>query len=399
MNTGLAMRTSFLLLAGVLFAGACPAGAAAPRHDISYLWDKDMQQVYAYRQQVASVLGPEVGQRLEVVQKPGLYGLIYDLPGSARDAVRIVRRHNDLLASRGLRPAGLMPARDWRVHSLSDTVPTRGARSDARSSSGESLAATDVEAAVARYIKTLRRQGRLASDERTAWSVYDFTTGEKLVTINEDTSFQAASLVKPFLALAFFHQADAGRLHYGRKSRRHMERMIQHSNNSSTNWVMRQVGGPRSVQRILKKHYGGMLQGVRIVEYIPASGRAYRNKASAHDYSRFLYALWKESLPMAGEIKRLMGLPGRDRLATGADEVPVGTKVYNKTGSTAHLCGDMGILVVPGRDGKRYAYTLIGIIEKRSRARNYTAWIQSRGDVIRGVSDIVYQSISQRHDA
>ena len=58
----------------------------------------------------------------------------------------------------------------------------------------------NLEAAVEDYIKRLRRQGKLAPDERTGWSVYDFTTGEKLVTINEDQQFQAASLVKPFIS-------------------------------------------------------------------------------------------------------------------------------------------------------------------------------------------------------
>ena len=58
----------------------------------------------------------------------------------------------------------------------------------------------------------------------------------------------------------------------------------------------------------------------------------------------------------------------------------------------------MGILNVRGRDGKRYPYTLIGIIEKQQRARNYTTWIRSRSDVIRNVSSIVYQGIAQHHD-
>jgi beta-lactamase class A len=256
----------------------------------------------------------------------------------------------------------------------------------------------DVGAAVEDYIKRLRRQGKLASDERTGWSVYDFTTGEKLVTINEDVQFQAASLVKPFIAAAFFHKVEQGELVYGSKSRRHMERMIQRSDNNSTNWVTRQVGGPQAVERILKRQYPGVFQETRLVEYIPADGRTYRNKASIHDYSRFLHAVWTEEIAGAGEIKRLMSLPGSDRIYTGTREIPKGTEVYNKTGSTARVCGDMGILNVQGRDGKRYPYTLIGIIEKQQSARNYRTWIRSRSNVIRNVSNIVYQGIAQHHD-
>ena len=161
---------------------------------------------------------------------------------------------------------------------------------------------------------------------------------------------------------------------------------------------MRRVGGPATVERILKRNYPGIFKDTRIVEYIPAGGRTYRNKASAHDYSRFLYSLWKGRFPHAGEIKRLMALPGTDRILTGVADIPRGTEVYNKTGSTSRLCGDMGILIVEGQDGKRYPYTLIGIIEKRAAAKNYTAWIRSRGDVIRSVSQIVYKGIAQQHE-
>jgi beta-lactamase class A len=247
------------------------------------------------------------------------------------------------------------------------------------------------------YIKDLRRKGQISKDERTGWSVYDFTTGEKLVTINEETQFQAASLIKPFIAAAFFHRVKKKELIYGPRSRRHMKRMIHYSNNPSTNWVMRQVGGPRAVQQILEQHYPGIFRATSIVEYIPAGGKTYRNKASARDYSRFLYALWKGKIVGTREIKRLMSLPGADRIYTGVESVPIGTRVLNKTGSTARLCADMGILSVQGPGGKRYPYTLIGIIEKQEKASNYNAWIRSRAEVIRDVSDIVYEGIARRH--
>jgi beta-lactamase class A len=159
------------------------------------------------------------------------------------------------------------------------------------------------------------------------------------------------------------------------------------------------VGGPAAVERILKKHYPKIFRDTHLVEYIPANGRTYRNKASVHDYSRFLYAVWKDTIAGAGEIKRLMSMTSTDRIYSGAREVPKGTKVYNKTGSTARVCGDMGILSVKGRDGKRYPYTVIGVIEKQQSASNYTTWIRSRSDIIRNVSNIVYKGIAQHHAA
>jgi beta-lactamase class A len=256
----------------------------------------------------------------------------------------------------------------------------------------------DLQVAVEDYISRLRREGKIKADERIGWSVYDFTAGEKLVSINEDEQFHAASMVKLFIAAAFFCKVEKGELIYGNKSRRHMELAIQHSNNAATNWMLRKIGGPKAAERILKRKYPRIFQDTRIVEYIPRGGRTYRNKASPHDYSRFLYAVWKEDIFGAREIKRLMALPGPNRILTGVESIPVNTRVYNKTGSTAHVCGDVGILIAKGPDGKRYPYTIIGIIEKEQRARDYTTWIRSRGTVIRNVSGIIYHGIANSYD-
>ncbi len=391
----------------VTLAGLCTvplATAATDRYDVSYLWHRDVDSVRDYRDRVARVLGPGVSKDLKVVAKARLYGLIYDRRGDNAKADRLARTHTRLLRSRGLEAAAPVRSRNWKF--VGDdktrrvsTVPTatKNVPRSRMSSAERAREIRDIGAAVEDYIKRLRRQGKLAADERTGWSVYDFTTGEKLVTINEDVQFQAASLVKPFIAAAFFHKVETGGLIYGPRSRRHMEKMIQRSDNASTNWVMRQLGGPQKVERILKRRYPKIFQDTRFVEFIPANGRSYRNKASVHDYSRFLYAVWKDGITGSREIKRLMSMPGSDRIYTGAKEVPKGTRVYNKTGSTARVCGDMGILSVKGRDGKRYPYTIIGIIEKQQRSENYTAWIRARSDVIRNVSSIVYKGIARHH--
>jgi len=248
------------------------------------------------------------------------------------------------------------------------------------------------------YVKSLRAKGGLRSDERTAWIVYDFTAGREVANINGSTMLQAASMIKPYLALAFFHEVEAGRLSYSATAKRHMELMIQKSNNESTNWVMRQTGGPAPTEAILKRNYPALSQQIRIVEYIPEGGKTYRNQGSASDYGRFLHELWYRRLPQSDEMLRVMGLPGNDRLYTKVKSVPTGTQVYNKTGSTAMCCGDMGILVAKGRDGKSYPYAVIGIIESgRRNNSNYSAWISSRADVIRGVSNVVYLEMKKRY--
>jgi beta-lactamase class A len=256
---------------------------------------------------------------------------------------------------------------------------------------------SELEGQIEQYIKSLRGRGVIRGDERTAWLVYDFTTGRKLVGINENTTLQAASMIKPYLALAFFHQVKAGKLLYGPRSKRNLELMIQKSNNEATNWVMRQTGGPTATLALLKRHYPSLCQRISLVEYIPKNGRTYRNQGSAGDYSRFLNALWKGQLPHSKEILRLMALPGNDRLYTKAKRIPVGTQVFNKTGSTAMCCGDMGILVAKGKDGRSYPYVVIGIIESRRRNTAYGTWITRRANVIREVSNLTFLSMKKRH--
>ncbi|MFQ5643389.1 MAG: serine hydrolase [Thiogranum sp.] len=393
----------FIALAGLLSLSL--ATAAADRYDVSYLWHRDVDSVLDYRDRVARVLGPDVSKKLKVVAKARLFGLIYDRRSDSARAGKLARAHTRLLRSRGLEAAAPVRSRNWQfvkgdsARPAASTKTPKQAVSRSRMSSAErAREIRDIGAAVEDYIKRLRREGKIAADERTGWSVFDFTTGEKLVTINEDTQFQAASLVKPFIAAAFLQKVKDGDLIYGPKSRRHMEKMIHHSNNASTNWVMRQMGGPQKVERILKRRYPKIFRDTRLVEFIPANGRSYRNKASVHDYSRFLYAVWKDGITGSREIKRLMSMPGSDRIYTGAREIPKGTRVYNKTGSTARVCGDMGILSVKGPGGKRYPYTIIGIIEKQQRSENYTAWIRARSDVIRNVSNIVYKGIARHHN-
>jgi beta-lactamase class A len=379
--------------------GLAESAFCAQHYDVSYLWHSDRTQVLKYRDKVAHVLGPAVAKKLLVVKSGGLYGLIYRRGGDSAGASRVAAVHTRLLRKKGLEAAAPVRSKNWNAE-----VADLG-RKASETSTGLNTTTNygapqlkDLEHAIEAHIKQLRQQGSIASDERTGWSVYDFTTGRKLVTINEDLQFEAASLIKPFLATAFFDQVKRGKLVYDARARRHLERMIQHSSNRAANWVMRRIGGPKAAQRILKRHYPGIFRQTRIVEYIPANGRTYRNKASAHDYSRFLYALWSGDLPRSSEIKRLMALPGPDRIYMGVSEIPGGTKVYNKTGSTARLCGDMGILSVRGKDGKRYPYTVIGIIEKRRRAANYPRWIHSRGAVIRDISSLVYERLAQHHN-
>ena len=247
------------------------------------------------------------------------------------------------------------------------------------------------------FLQDQKKKGRIQQQERTAWVVYDLTNNNYLLSINSNRSFQAASMIKPFVALAFFHQVEKGKLGYTPQHRRMMEAMIQQSNNEATNWFIRQIGGPARCEAILKREYKQVFKQVKVTEYIPPGGRTYRNSAQPSEYIQFLRALWNNQLPSSKEMLRLMSLPGRDRIFYGTD-VPNGTLVYNKTGTTAHLCGDMGILAPRDKNGERIPYAIVGIVERPSTPADYKQWMHTSGEVIRDFSTLVYEEMKRKHN-
>ncbi|MDO8804878.1 MAG: serine hydrolase [Elusimicrobiota bacterium] len=376
------LRVRILRFAAIFVFAASSASAQGLAYDIAYLWRPDLAGVAAYKAKVSDIMGPDVARHLRVVRAGGKYGLVYLRNGGRDSAVATAKVHTRFLAAHGLKPAVPVRTQDWGF---------------SQSESRPDPVAPPLESKIDTYVKYLRRRGLIKSDERTAWSVYDLTDDTKLAGINEDMPMQAASLIKPFIALAYFHEAASGRRKYTEAARNRMEDMIRDSDNAAANRFMRLLGGPAAVQRLLSRNYGEILQDLHLVEYIPPNGRTYRNKASVHDYSRFLYSLWSGALPGSAEIKRVMNLPKRTRLCTGVPGVPPGTEVYSKTGTTSRLCADIGILVAHRADGKRYPYIVIGVIQKGRSANSYYDWMQDRGDVIRHVSDLVYEEISSRH--
>jgi len=388
---GLRLARRFLRLAAISCFAVSSAAAREPAYDIAYVWHPDQAGVATYKAKVSDILGPDVARRLRVVRAGGEYGLVYLRNGARGSAAATAKVHTRFLTARGLNPAVPVRAQDWA--SSKTAVPAVGVRAAPPAAEEASSLESDVE----NYIRGLRRRGLVRGNERSAWLVYDIKADKKLVSINEDMPLEAASLIKPFIALAYLHAVEAGRKPYNGEVRGRMERMIQGSDNPAANWMLRRLGGPKAVQGFLKREYGGIFRNTSIVEYIPAGGRAYRNKASARDYSRFLYALWNGGFPGSAELKRLMNLPNPDRLYTSAPGVPAGTGVYDKTGTTSHLCGNMGILVSRRADGESFPYIIVGLIQKERATRSYFSWMRSRGDIIRRVSEMAYEEIAGRY--
>jgi len=394
-------------------------------YNVSYGQGPNLAALTEQYQTIYRQLGAEVGKDLFIEKNgEGKYTLVYRRQADKRSTMEVARYHAKLLAKTGI-PASITREENNEVvfgesslldheEKITDASPaplpaladTKKAPAESvplltgskKKSGAETAAAnSNLEKELEEYIKGLRGKGLVAKDEKTGWLVIDLTRGETIVEINVDSPYQAASMIKPLVALAYFHRLKEGKLTYTPTARRKMEAMIQYSDNEATNWVIKQIGGPKAAQNILRKHYGHLLRETSLVEYIPAGGRTYRNKASAKDYGRFLVALWRKQLPHDQEIRRLMSLPGRDRLYSGT-QIPQGTLVYNKTGTTAHLCGDMGILAPRAQNGRRYPYVVVGIIEKQSRAGNYGRWKMERGNVIRKISSMIYQAMKANYN-
>ena len=160
----------------------------------------------------------------------------------------------------------------------------------------------------------------------------------------------AASLIKNFVMLAYFHEVKYGRQAHTATNKGHLKAMIQWSSNPSTNYFIRLLGGPARVDRILKTNYSYFNQ-TRIVEYIPPSGRTYKNMTSARDLGTFFLRLWQGRLPHSEKMKWYFKLKNGDYIYKKT-YIPSSVTVYNKTGTVYGLVGDGGILVFARSEGR-----------------------------------------------
>jgi len=242
-------------------------------------------------------------------------------------------------------------------------------------------------------ISEIRSRGvSLTPSESTSWMVYDLSDRKELASINADTPRAFASMVKPFVAVAFFHEVNAGRLTYGPESKAKLEAMLRHSDNAATNWFIDKIGGAEKVERILKANYPEFTSSLDIVQKIPGGGSEYLNTCSARDCARLLVSLRDKKCAGAEEIHRVMNLSSNDRLVDGTGgRLPDNTNVMHKTGSTAKFIGDMGILSFKGTDGKPHDVIVVGMVSRETRDPNYKQFMRRAGNVIREVSVETYR--------
>lgn len=279
--------------------------------------------------------------------------------------------------------------------SLAFCVPTFGV------SASKGTIDSPLEASFESYIKNRRSRHLLATTDRTSFVVYDISKNKKIVSINEDRQMMAASLIKNFVMLAYFHEVRYGRQAHTATNKGHLRAMIQLSSNPSTNYFIRLLGGPARVQRILKANYPYFRQ-TRIVEYIPAGGRTYRNMTSARDVSTFFIKLWQDRLPHSQKMKWYFKLRNGDYIFKKT-YIPASVTVYNKTGTVYGLVGDGGILVFSDPRGVRRPYVFVGFMEDRTktnrnnRRQSFADWKNRRAYIMRRLSERAYKYIYENH--
>lgn len=331
----------------------------------------------------------------------GCFGPIQNGEVGLIESMEPIRQHNPLLCQANLTRQRGSEAMDLLQDRGRVPQNPSGKTAVKKSQSTDLSVDSPLEAGIDRYIKSNRFRRRLASTDRTSFVVYDISKGKKVVSINEDQPMMAASLIKNFVMLVYFHEVRQGRLHHTNQNRRQLKNMIQRSYNTSTNYFIRLLGGPDRVNQLLKWNYP-YFEHTRIVEYIPNGGRTYRNMTSAHDMNRFYNQLWLGRLPHSPKMKHYLRLPKGDRLYDKTC-IPRGVHVYNKTGTVYGMVGDSGILVITDPKGKKRAYILTGIIEDRTkinlrnRFQSFGSWVSRRTEILRSVSEGVYEYIYERH--
>jgi len=241
--------------------------------------------------------------------------------------------------------------------------------------------------------------GFIEGNENIAIAIYDLNTDKLLAHYNANVRMLSASMIKIPIAIAFFDQVSRGKLKYDDKAKSFMDSMITHSKNHEANYLMSCVGGPKETTRLLRKNYPQIFDSIKIVEYIPEErrieGQSYKNSATAIEYVRMLRELWNDNIPYSDEIKRLMQQTTGNRIR--GKGIPSLVTIYNKTGSTAKTCGDIGIISGNDNYGETRSYIFVGIVNKSVRTNHYDSWIVKRGDLLRDISSVVYAEMRSRY--
>lgn len=193
----------------------------------------------------------------------------------------------------------------------------------------------------------------------------DLTTGET-VSIRGDRHYPMASTVKVAVAATYLSYVEKGDRSLddtisGVSAASLMKRMLVHSDNHATDLLIRNLGGPDTVQKWLDWH---KVDGVRIDRTIAQLLRDKRDLYDRRDsatplaFVDFLKRLDQGELLKPSSRSYLLNLmaqcqTGRNRMKW---LLPEGTRVEHKTGTLNGLSDDVGFITLP--NGHRVAIAI-----------------------------------------
>jgi len=230
------------------------------------------------------------------------------------------------------------------------------------------IVASPVGAEAPMHLRSLEQQ--LSSIEASnpgnvGIAALDLSTGD-MVAVRGDEAFPMASTVKVAIAAEYLSQVENGRRTLdtvigGKPARKLLEEMIIHSNNLSTDIILRDLGGPAKVQRWLSdNNVSGLRIDRNIAQLLAARRDLYdrRDSSTPKAMVKLLQRIDSGTLIKPTGRNYLLSLMARCQ--TGKNRMrallPFGTPVEHKTGTLDGLTTDVGFITLP--DGRRLAVAL-----------------------------------------
>ena len=270
-----------------------------------------------------------------------------------------------------------------------------------------------LEVGILNYVKEIYELKKLNISDKLSIIVEDMGNREIVTLINPEKILKSGSTIKVPILHAYMLKRSERKLIENSNHKDLIEKMIRFSSNSSTNNVIELLGGLDNTQKILKqtKSY----KHIKLVEYIPENGRAYRNAISVSDLNYIFSELWfqriignkyseKQNRLVSIEMLNLLNLPGhtwlKDRIKAGTCYSENKTvKLWDKTGFVKGSNGNAGIVEISTPFGRK-AYSIVLFIERKdfhSITGNAKRWFENSSMHMRRISEMTFAYFSNRY--